>query len=967
MRGTAPESEGTRAARGPALLLGAGLVIAVLAALVDRSVGSWLYLVPLVAAAVAGVVAVRREGATDPSTTFLTAGVFVLIPAYVLWYPARLAWDLELGEPAITDALFLAGYVCFLIGLARRVAERNAITRRVEVVDTLIVSIGLGVLLWVVFISPYLQDDSMSVAAKGVAISYTVVDLLLLGAVVRLAVQRAITTIGERLLIAWVVAQLVADLTYAVSSLRGTFSLGHPVVDFYPVSFALLGAALLHPSTTVRTQDNDGLETVRAGRRFVMVAPAALIAPVVIAVLGVRDGSDDIPIAAGLSAGLFALVLARLWFLVVDAEEHRRIRQQLTASIEKERRRSEENQELLTSLRERQELSDRLSRIQRKISTRAPLQEVLDAITQGAADLLHDDVAALRFVDEDDPRFMLMVSSVGVDAAIAGEVERLPVGSGVGGRAIVDNRLCIMDSYTEWAGAIGQFATGGLQTAMAAPVHLGEKPIGSLVVATHRADRRYSEAEQEALIRFTEHVSIALNDARSVRAMNEALEHAVYQAMHDDLTGLPNRACFYDRAEQALRAARRDDSATAVLLFDLDRFKEINDTLGHRYGDRVLRDIGPRIAPLLRETDTLARLGGDEFCVLLPRVGDLTAAVEIANRIAVALEEPFLVDDLSLVVEASCGVTIAPSHGDTADLLLQRSDVAMYLAKTSHVSVVAYEDHLDRNTPDRLNLLGELRAGIGSDELELHYQPQVDLESGAVVGVEALVRWRHPRRGLLGPQVFVPIAEETGLIHQLTSWVLDAALEQLRCWVEDPRLAVGPDFTMAVNLSTHSLLDESFAVEVGVAIARSRMRPRQLVLEITETTLMADPARSRRVLDDLARFGVQFAIDDFGTGYSSLASLRDLPVHELKIDQSFVRCMHERSDDAVIVQSVIELGHTLGLRTVAEGVEADEVRDRLAALGCDSAQGFSIAPPMPPGELAAWIAGSDRQTTVVVG
>ena len=958
-------TEGRARASASRRFLVAGLVVSALAGIADGAVASILFVVPIVAAAAAGIAAVRRHGVGEAATFFLTAGAVLLVPAYLLWYPAVELFEVETGDPGLTDALFLAAYVCFLVGLGHLIGERTT-DRRLEVVDTLIVSVGLGVLLWVVFISPYLHDETMSGISQGVAISYTVLNLLLFGAVVRMFVQRSVTSTGERLVAGWVAAQLGADLVYAATSLQGTFTLDHPVMVAWPVSFTLLGAALLHPSTAAPAGDAPaaGLTGVR---RLAVVVPAALVAPAVIAVLALREGNNEIAIVALFSVVLFGLVLTRVWFLVVDAEEHRRVRDQLTTSIAKERRRSEENQALLVSLSERQQLAERLSRIQRKISTRAPLQEVLDAITQGAAELVHDDVAALRFVDDDDPGCMVMVSSVGIEPATAGEVERLPVGTGVGGRAIVDNRLCIQDAYTQWEGAIGQFAAGGLQTAMAAPVHLGDRPIGSLVVATHRADRRYSQAEQDALISFAEHVSIALNDARSVRTMNEALEHAVHQAMHDELTGLPNRACFYDRAEQALKAARRERSATAVLLFDLDRFKEINDTLGHRYGDRVLRAIGPRITPLLREADTLARLGGDEFCVLLPQVGSLDRAVEVAERVIVALEEPFEIDDMSLVVEASCGVTVAPDHGLTADLLLQRSDVAMYVAKTSHASVVAYDDALDRNTPDRLSLLGELRTAVVRDELVLHYQPQVDLRTGQVVGVEALVRWRHPRRGLLAPDQFVPLAEETGFIHQLTSWVVDDALDQLRRWCEDPFVDIRPDFTMAVNLSTHSLLDESFAAEVSVALDRSRGRPDQLVLEITETTLMADPARSQRVLNDLARLGVRFAIDDFGTGYSSLASLKDLPVQELKIDQSFVRSMHEHSDDAVIVRSVIDLGHTLGLRTVAEGVEHDDVSAHLLALGCDRAQGFAIAPPMPPDELVRWLTNRARRSPVATG
>jgi diguanylate cyclase (GGDEF)-like protein len=462
-------------------------------------------------------------------------------------------------------------------------------------------------------------------------------------------------------------------------------------------------------------------------------------------------------------------------------------------------------------------------------------------------------------------------------------------------------------------------------------------------------------AESDALMAFAEHVSIALNDARTVHAMHDALDQAVHQAMHDELTGLPNRACFYDRTEQALRGAHRAGSSTAVLLLDLDRFKEINDTLGHRYGDRVLQAIGTRLAPQLREPDTLARLGGDEFCVLLPDVGGVDAAVEVAGRIREALEEPFVIDGMTMVVEASCGVAVAPMHGDTADLLLQRSDIAMYVAKTTHAGVVAYDDGLDRNSTDRLSLFGDLRTGIASNQLVLHFQPQADMRTGLVEGVEALVRWNHPRLGLLGPDEFIPIAEETGLIRPLTSWVLDAALAQLGSWIDDPAFDTGAPLWVAVNLSTRSFLHDGLHEEIVLALLRSGIPAERLVLEITETAIMADPDRARRVLSELAALGVRFAIDDFGTGYSSLASLKVLPVQHLKIDKSFVRSMDEDLNGTTIVRSVIELGRTLGLRTIAEGVESQEAWDELAELGCDAAQGYALARPMPPDALASWL------------
>jgi diguanylate cyclase (GGDEF)-like protein len=627
----------------------------------------------------------------------------------------------------------------------------------------------------------------------------------------------------------------------------------------------------------------------------------------------------------------------------------------LLGTVTTERRQVEENRDLVASLQERQALMERLSRIQREISSRVPLQEVLDAITLGAAELLREQAVAMRLVDEADPDFMVLVSSVGLAADLKDKLHRLPVGIGVGGRAIVEDRLCVVEGYRDWDGAIGDLADQGMRSAMGAPVHIEGRTIGSLVVASYRDGRTYSEAEREILVAFAEHASLALNDARTVQAMNTALDDATHQAMHDDLTGLPNRACFYDRTDQALRQAARDGSSTAVLLFDLDRFKEINDTLGHKYGDRILCEIGPRIRLGLRDADTLARLGGDEFCVLLPRVDGLGAALQVAERVISLLEEPFDIDGMTLAVDASCGIAIAPDDGDSADLLLQRSDVAMYVAKDSHADVVVYNDALNVNTPARLTLLGELRTAIARDQLVLYYQPKAALSSGDVQGVEALIRWQHPTLGLVPPDRFIPLAEHTGLIKPLTTWVLGTALEQLRRWRDDADPAFPAELTMAINLSTRSLLDDGFPTEVVSALERWGVPAHLLELEITESAIMADPVRAYRLLTELAAAGIKLSIDDFGTGYSSLAYLKNLPVDQLKIDRSFVLHMHDDPNDAIIVRSVIDLGHNLGLRTVAEGIEDLDTWEQLTNLGCDSAQGYFLAKPMPASHFGAWL------------
>ncbi len=446
---------------------------------------------------------------------------------------------------------------------------------------------------------------------------------------------------------------------------------------------------------------------------------------------------------------------------------------------------------------------------------------------------------------------------------------------------------------------------------------------------------------------------------RMAGAMGEKKEQAEallgHQALHDVLTGLPNRSCFYDRTEQAMRQGARDGSNSAVMLFDLDRFKEINDTLGHKYGDRVLCEVGPRIHQILRDADTVARLGGDEFCVLLPRVEALGDALEVAERIISALEKPLEIDGMVLSMEASCGVAMAPGDGDSADLLLQRADVAMYVAKGSNESIVAYNDKLDLNTPGRLTLLGDLRTAIAEGQLLLHYQPKASMETGQIRGVEALVRWQHPTLGILPPSEFIPVAEHTGLIKPLTTWVLATALRQCRQWLDETGTETGTELSMAINLSTRSLLDDGFPQEVKMALDRWAVPAHLLELEITESAIMTEPTRARLLLTELAELGVRIAIDDFGTGYSSLAYLKDLPVNQLKIDQSFVQHMHTDLNDAIIVRSVVDLGHNLGLQIVAEGVEDLETWEQLTELGCDDAQGYFLAKPMAPSDLVAWL------------
>ncbi len=442
------------------------------------------------------------------------------------------------------------------------------------------------------------------------------------------------------------------------------------------------------------------------------------------------------------------------------------------------------------------------------------------------------------------------------------------------------------------------------------------------------------------------------------REIDEQAARNRHQALHDALTGLPNRTLLADRFAQVLRADGRNGTSTGLLLIDLDRFKEVNDTFGHHYGDELLRQVGPRLTKALREVDTVARLGGDEFAVLLPNVGSLDEAAAVAGRLQAVLQAPFRVEGVDLDVEASVGVVISGQHGTDATTLLQRADIAMYVAKSQSRGVVAYNPDTDGHSPAKLALLGDLRRALERGELVLHYQPKISVSTGDVIGAEALVRWQHPERGLVYPDDFIPMAEHTGLIGPLTRHVLDLALTQARTWAD-----AGRPLTVSVNLSARNLLDERLPDMVAELLAAHAVPAPLLELEVTESALMTEPARAQRLLEQLSALGVRISLDDFGAGYTSLGQLKTLPISELKIDRSFVMTITEDTSDALIVRSVVDLGHNLGLTIVAEGVETQQALAALSGFGCDVAQGYHLSRPIPVKAFDTWCA--DRRITPV--
>ncbi|UQU68559.1 EAL domain-containing protein [Couchioplanes caeruleus] len=484
---------------------------------------------------------------------------------------------------------------------------------------------------------------------------------------------------------------------------------------------------------------------------------------------------------------------------------------------------------------------------------------------------------------------------------------------------------------------------------MGVPVPYGDRP-AALVVSGSLADAGgFTEAALRLFEALANHAGAALSRAVLVDRLRREAAEKQHLASHDPLTGLPNRRHLHELLDARLAAARACGAGVAVLLLDLDRFKEINDGLGHETGDALLRDVGERLRAHVGERGDVARFGGDEFAVVLAGDGTPAAAQAAAAELAAVAEMVTHIGPMALASRASIGIASAPAHGDDALTLLRHAEIAMYAAKGSGGQRL-YDSGLAVSTPQRLALIADLRLAVDRRALGVAYQPKVDPRTGAVTGVEALARWQHPEHGPIPPDVFIPLAEHTGLVRPLTLHVLETALQHRADWAR-----AGHDLHVAVNLSPNSLLDADLPDLVARLLERTGSPPDALILEITEGTILADPDGSRATLERLHALGVTMSIDDFGTGYSSLGRLRELPIHEVKIDKSFVQRMATDDRDRAVVRSAVQLGHALDLRVVAEGVEDRQTYDYLAGEGCDVVQGYLVSRPLPPAALADWL------------
>ncbi|HLT16419.1 MAG TPA: EAL domain-containing protein [Acidimicrobiales bacterium] len=501
----------------------------------------------------------------------------------------------------------------------------------------------------------------------------------------------------------------------------------------------------------------------------------------------------------------------------------------------------------------------------------------------------------------------------------------------------------------------GWLAEIGVKDAAIVPLHNDGTTAGALVVANRLTEvSEFVEEDLRVFETLANHANVALEKGRLVAHLQHEAQEQAYLALHDQVTGLPNRTALVTQLEKAIERAKGSDLRVALLFIDLDTFKEVNDTLGTATAERLLVEVRLRVQAILPPTATLARFGGDQFVVLVSGVTDTEAVTELAEAIHGEFQTPFTADAVSLVLGASLGVALYPEHAASAELLLQRADAAGYMARQEGSGIEVYAAEADPYAPRRLALAADLREALEAEEVDVYVQPKASLADGTVIGAEALVRWTHPRLGPLSPIQFIPAAEHTGVIRSLTHYVVEQGLRQCRQWRD-----AGYDLSISVNLSARNLFDTHLVEDIGEAIEAAGVPPSALTLELTESTVMGESRRSMAVLEGLHELGVVISVDDFGTGYSSLSHLRQLPVSELKVDKSFVQTMTTTEHDAVIVRALVDLGRSLGLHTVAEGVESTEAWDLLREMGCDVAQGYLLSRPLPADGFVRWL---ERQT-----
>ncbi len=776
------------------------------------------------------------------------------------------------------DVLYLAAYPILAAGMVALIRTHVRGEHLIGAIDGAIIALGVGVLAWVFVMAPYARDQTLTVADKTIAIAYPALDLVILAVLLHLVTNRRTSNVAFVLLVASVTTMLAADAIYVVLVAHGSYS-GGSLVDFgWIASYALWGAAALHPSMSVITVTSTEAPR-RDGAMIVPLTIAALAAPVVLIVQDRRGVNVEVALLAATAALEFLLVLTRMRIVARALMDARRDRAR--------------DDHMFRSLIQKSSDGVVLVSLDHVLQYASPAAQAI--FGAGSTELVGHT-------------FDTMIDPDGANAVVAAYDQ--VVAAGLGASATIESRIRHLDGSWRVVEAI-------------VTNRLDDPDVGAIVAN--------------------------LRDVTERRAL-EARVHQ--QAYYDDLTGLANRTLFLDRVQNALRRHDRDVREIAVLFLDLDDFKTVNDSLGRPTGDLLLNAVAERLRRATRPGDTLARFGGDEFALLL-EAGEMPGLAEsVARRIVADFDAPFQVGDAELLVRASIGIAVGHAVDDSPEDLLRDADLAMFMAKHNGKGrFEIYRPVMHDEAMNRLRLAADLRRGIEEHEFEVFYQPTIHPHTRAIAGAEALVRWQHPIRGRIAPNEFIPAAESTGLIVALGRQVLVDACRRVQSWrtigVVDDR------FYISVNLSARQLNDPNVMNDVAHALAQSGLEPHALVLEVTESAVMENRDEAIERLNAFKQQGIRIAIDDFGTGYSSLSYLATLPADIVKIDKSFVDHVCDGPDGIAMVRSIIELTKTLGLTTVAEGVESEEQCVILDQLGCDALQGYFFARPIDATAMSA--------------
>jgi diguanylate cyclase (GGDEF)-like protein/PAS domain S-box-containing protein len=991
------------------------------------------------AGVVAIVVGIRRNKPGARAAWWLfAAGQFLFWSGdiYTYSYPKLFGADVEF--PSAGDGLYLAVYPVLMAGLLVLVRRRNPRPDRSAMIDSLILTIGIGLLSWVFLIAPNVHLSELTWFERAISAAYPLGDVLLLAVVIRLAVDSGRRTASFWLFVGSIVSLLLTDSAYNYALLKGTYN--HQLIYdagwiFY---YLLWGAAALHPSMRELEEPAADPRTRLTPLRLTLLGAACLISPAIR--FWQEIGNPDVLVLIVASAVLFLLVVSRMAGLV----------RQEGRVVSRERALRGAGIDLVAAAGREQVYAAAISGVDRLIDGESCVRLAL-VNDEGASVVASSDGASWNLVSATAEWFgrvrsgvlriahsempTLVATDLRLTQGEAVAVLPLTVRSEVRGLLVVSTSARISPEAADSLDALGTQVSLALEGAsLAEDLHRrqSEARFRSLVahssdlitvlnadgvvtyqspsierVLGYRADevegRRFdwllSELDRPRLEQLTasegshateahtlecslthrdgtvlrfeiqhtdllhdEHVRGVVLNSRDVserKAFEDQLQH---QAFHDPVTNLANRALFSDRVEHALVRAQRGFADIAVLFIDLDDFKTVNDSLGHAAGDLVLREVGRRLKLAVRPTDTVARFGGDEFAVLLDGVADSSESADAASRILRSLESPIGIDGKQVFPRASMGIYLVDrqSEAPEADELLRNADVAMYMAKRdSKGSYRVFEPTMHERVVERLELQSDLQHAIEFGQLELHYQPVVRLDGHRILGVEALLRWHHPTRGNVTPAQFIPLAEDTGLIIPMGRWVLETACaEGVRL---QEKFARTEPLTMSVNLSVRQLQSDSIVADVRAALEKTGLPPTSLVLEITESVMMADTEFAVRRLDDLKALGVRLAMDDFGTGYSSLSYLSRFPVDILKMDRSFVGA----GENVALQSAIIALGASLSLDVIAEGIELPEQEQSLQDLGCEMGQGFLFAKPMSVDALVGFLATQLEDADVV--